>query len=200
MSHGALCPTQQSSFLAEKEARVKEQEQCQAQESPSKLFTVSYMLEKLSRRKVFQTCHLKSNGKRTWVKVFKANKSIKLHNSHSSQHLVSHQNVSSKILATGPFFCELAAPTAWELDEAHDAEHALKTRLFIHCHKALILPYFLQAFFEMLLTPFFHYVCFLTSDLNHHWVPAERFSHQKAGSKAPSQPHTCLLELTAVHD
>lgn len=52
----------------------------------------------------------------------------------------------------GPFY-ELAAPTAWELDEAHDAEHALKTRLFIHCHKALLLPYFLQAFFEVLLTP-----------------------------------------------
>lgn len=50
-------------------------------------------------------------------------------------------------LLQGPFY-ELAAPTAWELDEAPDAEHALKTRLFIHCHKALLLPYFLQAFFE----------------------------------------------------
>lgn len=66
MSRGSLYPTQQSSFLAKKkEARVKEQEQCQEQESPSKLFTVSYMLEKLSRLKVFQNCHLKGNGKRT---------------------------------------------------------------------------------------------------------------------------------------
>lgn len=64
MSHGLLYPTQQSSFLAKKEARVKEQEQCQVQESPSKLFTVSYVLEKLSRLKVFQSCHLKGDGKK----------------------------------------------------------------------------------------------------------------------------------------
>jgi len=41
-----------------------------------------------------------------------------------------------KYLLQGPFY-EPAAPTASELDEAPDAEHALKISLFIHCHKAL---------------------------------------------------------------
>lgn len=76
-----------------------------------------------------------------------------------SYTILIHLNILSasktcclKYLLQGPFY-ELAAPTAWELEEAHDAEHALETRLFIHCHKALRLPYFLLPFLEMQLTP-----------------------------------------------
>lgn len=38
---------------------------------------------------------------------------------------------------------------------------------------------------------FFHHLPFLTSDLNHHWVPAEGFSHQKSWPQSLFKPIRC---------
>lgn len=150
MSHSSFYPMQQSSFLAKKkEAGVKEQEQCQAQESPSKLFTVSYMLEKLSRLKVLQNHHLKGNGKRTQAKVSKLAEVLS-YTALIHLNIVSAPRICSlKHLPQGPF-CEQAASTTRELDGARDAEHALNRSPIYSMPWNTFNPLF---FLEMLLAP-----------------------------------------------
>lgn len=108
---------------------------------------------------------------------------------------------SLKHLPQGPF-CELAAPTAWELDGAHDAEHSLKTRCFIHCHETLLLPYFLRAVFEMLLAPSSTASLFCPQIWTITGCLERDFPTEKPGlafSQA-ADARTCLLELITVQD